>query len=195
VFPYVAAEDGLGAVDERVLSVRRLHNDDLAALCGASAESIWCAASTGNEKQITQWGTKSPNATICLDCESLVWPCSILTKRTARTAKRHSGCNGKIKATVGAEGYALGEGIDTRGKGGMIVLAPTKLANGQYEWLNDLEPVELPQRVADLAGTVPARNAAPETKLRRPIRMRNSQSGSIRSRSKNTMASMIFGLN
>jgi len=77
----------------------------------------------------------------------------------------------------------------------MIVLAPTKLANGQYEWLNDLEPVELPQRVADLAGTVPERNAAPETKLRRPIRMRNSPSGSIRFRLKNTMASMIFGLN
>ena len=32
MFPYVAAEDGLGAVDQRVLPVRRLHNDDLAVL-------------------------------------------------------------------------------------------------------------------------------------------------------------------
>jgi hypothetical protein len=117
-----------------------------------------------------------------------------LTQRTT-SGGTHLIFNGKIKTTVGAEGYALGEDIDTRGKGGMIVLAPTKLANGQYEWLNDLEPVELPQRVADLAGTVPERNAAPETKLRRPIRMRNLPSGSIRSRSKNTMASMIFDLN
>src|ERR1035441_1137195 len=32
MFPYVAAEDGFGAVDQRVLPVRRLHNDDLAIL-------------------------------------------------------------------------------------------------------------------------------------------------------------------
>ena len=73
--------------------------------------------------------------------------------------------------------------------------APTKLANGQYEWLNDLETVEVLQRVADLAGTIPERNASPETKLRRPIRMRNSPSGSIQFRLKNPMASIIFGLN
>jgi len=32
MFPYVAAENGLGAVDQRVLPVRRLHNDDLSIL-------------------------------------------------------------------------------------------------------------------------------------------------------------------
>jgi len=32
MFPYVAAQDGLGAMDQRVLSVRLLHNDDLAIL-------------------------------------------------------------------------------------------------------------------------------------------------------------------
>jgi hypothetical protein len=42
----------------------------------------------------------------------------------------------------------------------MIVLAPTKLPNGQYEWLNELAPAELPQWVADLAGTVSERNEA-----------------------------------
>jgi hypothetical protein len=45
------------------------------------------------------------------------------------------------------------------------VLAPTKLPNGQYEWLNDLAPAELPQWVADLAGTVSERNEAPDAEF------------------------------
>ena len=87
-----------------------------------------------------------------------------LMQRTA-SGGTHLIFKGKIKTTVGAEDRALGEGIDTRGNGGMIVLAPTKLANGQYEWLNDLEPAELPQWVADLAGTIPERNEAPDAEF------------------------------
>jgi Bifunctional DNA primase/polymerase, N-terminal len=150
----------------------------------------WRTASTTSEKQIRDWWTKSPNATICLDCEKSGLAVLDLDQKdgkdgrqrldllelengelpptlTQRTASggTHLIFKGKIKTTVGAEDRALGEGIDTRGKGGMIVLAPTKLPKGQYEWLNDWEPAELPQWVADLAGTIPERNEAPNAEF------------------------------
>jgi Bifunctional DNA primase/polymerase, N-terminal len=150
----------------------------------------WRTASTTSEKQIRDWWTKSPNATICLDCEKTGLAVLDLDQKngkdgrqrldllelengelpltlTQRTASggTHLIFKGIVKSTVGAEGRALGEGIDTRGKGGMIVLAPTELPNGQYEWLNDLEPVELPEWVADLAGTIPERNEAPDAEF------------------------------
>ena len=147
----------------------------------------WREASTNSVKQITHWWTKSPNATICLDCEksglaaldvdqkdgkdgraALDWlelmnedlPPTLMQRTPS--GGTHLIFKGKIKTTVGAKGYALGEGIDTRGKGGMIVLAPSKLPSGQYEWLNNLGSTELPQWVADLAGTVSERNEIPD---------------------------------
>jgi hypothetical protein len=156
----------------------------------------WRTASTNNKKQVRHWWTKSPNATICLDCEKSGLAVLDLDQKDGkdgrlaleilqleydklpptlmqRTASggAHLIFKGQIKTTVGANDQdgvikvGLGEGIDTRGKGGMIVLAPTKLPNGQYEWLNDLAPEELPQWVADLAGTVPERNEAPDAEF------------------------------
>ena len=85
-----------------------------------------------------------------------------LMQRTA-SGGTHLIFRGNIKTDSGAGGVQRsGEGIDTRGNGGMIVLAPTKLANGQYEWLNDLEPAQLPDWVADLAGSVRERDDSPD---------------------------------
>lgn len=40
----------------------------------------------------------------------------------------------------------LGEGIDVRGEGGYIIVAPSLHASGRrYEWLNDLKPAQLPE--------------------------------------------------
>ncbi|HEV7844302.1 MAG TPA: bifunctional DNA primase/polymerase, partial [Pyrinomonadaceae bacterium] len=40
----------------------------------------------------------------------------------------------------------LGEGIDVRGEGGYIIVAPSLHASGRrYEWLNDLKPTEPPE--------------------------------------------------
>ena len=120
-------------------------------------------------KQITHWWTKSPKATICLDCERSglavldldqkdgkdgrlaldtleIWYGGLPPTLMQRTASggTHLIFKGRIKTTVGANDkggaikVGLGEGIDTRGKSGMIVLAPTKLPNGQYEWLNEI---------------------------------------------------------
>ena len=156
----------------------------------------WRTASTNNEKQVRRWWTKSPNATICLDCEKSGLAVLDLDQKDGKDGRlaldtleilydglpptlmqrtpsggTHLIFKGQIKTTVGANDkdgaikVGLGEGIDTRGKGGMIVLAPTKLPNGQYEWLNDLAPAELPQWVADLAGTVPERNDAPDAEF------------------------------
>ena len=115
---------------ERVLSVRRLHNDHLAALCGASAESIWCAASTGNEKanhamvdeiaerddlprlrksglavlDLDQKDGKDGQTTLrVLELENGLLP-PTLTQRTT-SGGAHLIFNGKIKTTVGARGH------------------------------------------------------------------------------------------
>ena len=145
----------------------------------------WRTESTTNQKQVRYWWTKWLNATICLDCEKSGLAVLDLDQKDGKDGRTmldllefineplpptlaqrtpsggtHLIFIGTIKTTVGANG--LGEGIDTRGKGGMIVLAPTKLGTGQYEWLNDLEPADLPQWVADLAGTVPERGETPD---------------------------------
>jgi len=39
----------------------------------------------------------------------------------------------------------LGTGLDVRGEGGYIVVAPSKTVLGRYEWLNDLPPAPLRQ--------------------------------------------------
>lgn len=76
----------------------------------------------------------------------------------------------KLKTTHGAtndqgETLALGAGIDTRGVGGAVVLAPTKTKGGRYSWLNDLPLADLPQWVIDLAGTPMKRADVPDAEF------------------------------
>jgi hypothetical protein len=62
--------------------------------------------------------------------------------------------DGKMKSTAGV----LGPGVDTRGVGGMIVLAPSVVkGKGAYAWLNSLPKAKLPQWVIDGAGAVKER--------------------------------------
>jgi hypothetical protein len=62
------------------------------------------------------------------------------------SGSKHYLFTGKIKTTAGevnekGEVYALGAGVDTRGHGGMIVLAPSHVkGKGSYKRLNDLAP-------------------------------------------------------
>jgi hypothetical protein len=128
----------------------------------------WGTESSNDPAVITKWWRKWPTALICLNCGAsgiaaidldvkggLNGPEALRTQsmfygpipRTLQQRTPSGGAHllyhGTIKTTVGV----MGEGIDTRGRGGMIVLAPS----AGYKMLNDLEPVELPAWMAELA--------------------------------------------
>lgn len=150
----------------------------------------WSTEATTNERQITAWWTRWPEAIVCvatgpsglavidLDIKDGKNGPAVLDKlerahgrlpptMMQRTASggTHLIFRGEIKSTVSVLGKELaraGEesGIDTRGRGGMIVMAPSIIRGAAYELLLDeltgkvAEPADLPQWVADLAGRV-----------------------------------------
>jgi len=144
----------------------------------------WRLGSTRDPKTITEWWTRWPNDLICLDCgkskvavidadsveghgvDGLTTLLDLELKNgflpetlMAQTPSggRHyvfSDPDGKMKSTAGV----LGPGVDTRGVGGMIVLAPSVVkGKGAYAWLNSLPKAKLPQWVIDGAGAVKER--------------------------------------
>jgi hypothetical protein len=143
----------------------------------------WGTESSNDPEQIRKWWTKYPNAVICLNCglsgiavvdldikdgkngpaalaalEAIHGRLPRTLTQTTSSGGTHLIFRGTIKTTVGRPGYALGDGIDTRGVGGMAVLAPSRIKGKPYVMFDDeelgavLEPVGLPQWVADLAG-------------------------------------------
>ena len=50
-----------------------------------------------------------------------------------------------IKNSQGSQSKGLGKGIDVRALGGLVVLPPSKNEAGDYVWLNEHEPAELPK--------------------------------------------------
>jgi hypothetical protein len=145
----------------------------------------WKTESTCDEKTIREWWTKWPDALICLDCgkseigvidvdtvagghkadgeKALLsaeldhgfLPAALMAETTSKG--RHilfSDPGAKLKTGSGK----IGDGVDTRGRGGMVVLAPSVIkGKGSYRWLNpdefkldDLPTI--PQWVLDICG-------------------------------------------
>jgi hypothetical protein len=153
----------------------------------------WRLGSTRDAVTITRWWTLWPHDLICLDCgkskiavvdadsteghgidgltnlldlELQHHPLPQTLKARTPSGGEHSFfCDpeGKMKSTAGV----LAPGVDTRGVGGMIVLAPSLVkGKGAYRWINDLPIAELPQWVIDKAGTPMAEQVpVPETEL------------------------------
>lgn len=46
----------------------------------------------------------------------------------------------------------LGRGLDTRGPGGMVLLPPSRTANGRYRWLNNLPLADVPAWIGERLG-------------------------------------------
>lgn len=130
----------------------------------------WGTESTTDEATIRRWWMKWPTALICLDCgksnigaidldvkggkngpevldtmSMLYGPIPrTITQRTPSSGT-HLLYSGSIKTTVSV----IGEGVDTRGRGGMIVLAPS----AGYTMTGDVL-AELPAWMAELAGVI-----------------------------------------
>jgi hypothetical protein len=147
----------------------------------ASALVKWGTKATTDEKIIRGWWRTWPDAIVCIACgpsglavidldvkDGKNGPAVLdaLERRHGRlppTMMQRTGSGGthlifrgEIKTTVGV----LGEGIDTRGRGGMIVAAPSIIGGGAYQLLVDEltgevpDPAELPVWAAELAGRV-----------------------------------------
>jgi hypothetical protein len=135
----------------------------------------WGTESTTDESTIRLWWRKWPTALICLDCgksevaaidldvkggkngpdvldtmSMLYGPIPDTIKQRTPSGGTHLLYSGSIKTTVSV----IGEGVDTRGRGGMIVLAPS----AGYTMTGDVL-AELPAWMAELAGVVYQRPA------------------------------------
>lgn len=75
----------------------------------------------------------------------------------------------------------LGEGIDVRGEGGYIIVAPSLHASGRrYEWLNDLKPAQAPEWLLKLL-----------TKDNQPSQVASAQKMSLRANSSASIGTVI----
>jgi hypothetical protein len=139
----------------------------------------WKEASTSDAATVTQWWTQWPEALICLDCgKSEVGVIDVDTLEGHNvdgtrslldlemnneflppTREAQSPSKGVhyffrdpgalLKTTSGR----LGPGLDTRGRGGMVVLTPSVVkGKGVYRWLNKAKMAPIPQWVLDLVG-------------------------------------------
>ena len=139
----------------------------------------WKEGSTSDAATITQWWTDWPDALICLDCgkseigvidvdtleghnvdgEGSLLDLEIANEMLPKTRQAQTPSKGRhlffrdpgalLKTTKGR----LGVGLDTRGRGGMVVLAPSVVkGKGSYKWLNKEKMAPIPQFVLDAAG-------------------------------------------
>jgi hypothetical protein len=141
----------------------------------------WGTEATTDEKIIRGWWVLWPDAIVCIACGPsglavidldikdghdgpAVFAALEKVHGTApRTLMQRTGSGGThliFRGTIKTTRGALGDGIDTRGKGGMIVAAPSIVNGKPYVLLEDEltgeldEPADLPQWAVDLAGKV-----------------------------------------
>jgi hypothetical protein len=157
-----------------------------------AARVKWRLNSTRDSAVITKWWTQWPGDLICLDCGkskiAVIDADSVgghgvdglanlldlelqhgLLPETLKARTPSGGEHsffrdpkGKMKSTAGM----LAPGVDTRGVGGMVVLAPSLVKEkGAYAWINHLPIAELPQWVIAKAGTPPEHGPVPDSEV------------------------------
>lgn len=133
----------------------------------------WQEVSTNNDNKIIEWWERWPDSNLGLDCgKSNIFVIDIdpdhggkietiikLIKGSSNTLISHTGGGGyhmfyttnhKISNTAGK----LGQGIDTRGYGGLVVLPPSTHKSGNcYSWFKGHEVLPLPQKIVDILKT------------------------------------------
>jgi hypothetical protein len=152
----------------------------------------WRLGSTRDPKHITEWWKRWPDDLICLDCgkskiavidadsvdghgidghatladlefENEFLPDTLMAE-TPSKGKHYlfNDPDGKMRNTASL----LGPGVDTRGVGGMIVLAPSVVkGKGAYRWLNKLQRAEVPHWVIDKIGAAQERATVPDAEF------------------------------
>ena len=160
-----------------------------------AARIRWRKGSTRDEATIIKWWSQWPDDLICLDCgkseigvidvdtveghgvdgENALFDAQMANDFLPETLQAESPSKGKhyffrdpgsrLKTTTGK----IGPGIDTRGRGGMVVLAPSIVkGKGIYRWLNEFELSDLPtmpQWVLDKCGKPNDLGPAPDAEF------------------------------
>lgn len=152
----------------------------------------WRTCSTTDAATITQWWAQWPEALICLDCGksevgvidvdtleghdvdglSALLDLEMANELLPLTRQAQSPSKGVhyffrdpgalLKTTSGK----LGPGLDTRGRGGMVVLTPSVVkGKGVYQWLNKEKMAPIPQWVLDLVGAPNDYGTAPDAEF------------------------------
>jgi hypothetical protein len=139
----------------------------------------WKDASTSDPATIEKWWTQWPDALICLDCgkseigvidvdtleghnvdgqkalldvemENGFLPLTRMAQSPSKGVHYFFRDPGSLLKTTSGK---LGPGLDTRGRGGMVVLEPSIIrGKGAYRWLNNEEMASIPQWVLDVVG-------------------------------------------
>jgi hypothetical protein len=149
-----------------------------------AARVRWRSESTRDQATIVKWWTRWPNDLICLDCgkseigvidvdtleghgvggDASLFDAEMSNEMLPETLRAVTPSKGrhlffrdpgaKLRTTTGK----IGPGVDTRGRGGMVVLAPSVVkGKGAYAWMKAAEfklsdlPI-IPQWVLDVCG-------------------------------------------
>jgi hypothetical protein len=160
-----------------------------------AARVRWRKGSTRDEPTIIKWWSQWPDDLICLDCgkseigvidvdtleghnvdgEGALQDAEMDNEFLPDTLKAETPSKGKhyffrdpgslLKTTAGK----IGPGIDTRGRGGMVVLAPSVVkGKGAYRWLNKFKVRDLPtipQWILDKCGEPNNLGLAPDAEF------------------------------
>lgn len=133
----------------------------------------WSLFASANATTINRWWSTWPAANVGLDCgRSRVCVLDVDIKKDkdgrpaldmleleygalppTRMQQTQSGglqylFRGMLPNTVDI----LGRGLDTRGPGGMVLLPPSRTANGRYRWLNNLPLADVPAWIGERLG-------------------------------------------
>lgn len=143
----------------------------------------WKAESTREPEKIRAWWRKWPTANILADCgksDRLVLDADLYKQTYSGgelwadgTRAQHTGGGGlhvifdRQGKPYGNQTGALPDGIDIRGVGGYIILAPSLHASGRrYTWANDAPYSPIP---AELDSILSAAHAKPQSAPRAPV--------------------------
>jgi len=133
---------------------------------------------TTDERQIREWWTRSPTANVAIatgsvsgiyavDIDAESDPIMARLPQTWMARTRGGGWHYIYRLPDGVvlknttkdsaekpNARSLGHAVDSRGEGGYILVFPSVVDGKPYAWVNDIEPVEIPQWIVDKVKTV-----------------------------------------
>lgn len=137
----------------------------------------WGTQSSDDPAQVKAWARRWPDCNWGMDCEKsglAVVDVDIKDGKVGQATLDHleeeygklpatrmsrtwsGGVHYIFKGVIPSTASKMGKDVDTRGKGGMVLIPGSVIEGHPYEWINNLPFAPLPDWVANLAGLPPA---------------------------------------